>query len=105
MENNNKFYLYNRDGASLWLVSTDTENEYVLNCDENHKYIFEYACMNYEEVPDDAEIFDFIHNDKKGIYHSFDPSGGPYIHLGFKINEKTVQRIYSKNNQITFVIK
>ena len=39
--------------------------------------------MNYESVPDDSMIFDFNNNGKKGLYQSFDPSGGPYICLGY----------------------
>jgi hypothetical protein len=42
-------------------------------------------------------------NGKKGIYTSFDPSGGPYIGVGqYKIEGKTVVRIYDNNGTLTF---
>lgn len=96
-------YIYNRDGASLWFEQVDT-NEYILNADEKHKYILEYACMNYESVPDNSMIYDCYINGKKGIYHSFDPSGGPYICLGYNTGFGKVKRIYESHGQIRFVI-
>jgi hypothetical protein len=100
-----KKYLYNRDNAKLWFEPTETENEYILNVDEDHKYVLEYACINYNEVPDDAEIFDFESDGQKGIFHSFDPAGGPYICLGYETNLGVVKRIYEKNDQLVFIIK
>jgi hypothetical protein len=96
-------YIYNRDGASLWFEQVDT-NEYILNVDEKHKYVLEYACMNYESVPDNSLIFDCYINGKKGLYHSFDPSGGPYICLGYDTGFGKVKRIYESHGQIRFVI-
>ena len=96
-------YIYNRDGASLWFEQVDT-NEYILNVDEKHKYVLEYACMNYETVPDDSMIYDCYINGKKGLYYSFDPSGGPYICLGYDTGFGKVKRIYESHGQIRFVI-
>lgn len=96
-------YIYNRDGASLWFEQVDT-NEYILNVDEKHKYVLEYACMNYETVPDNAMIYDCYINGKKGLYHSFDPSGGPYICLGYDTGFGKVKRIYESHGQLRFVI-
>lgn len=96
-------YIYNRDGASLWFEKVD-KNEYILNVDEKHKYVLEYACMDYESVPDDSMIYDCYINGKKGIYYSFDPSGGPYICLGYDTGFGKVKRIYESHGQIRFVI-
>lgn len=95
--------IYNRDGASLWFEQVDT-NEYILNVDEKHKYVLEYAGMNYETIPDDSMIYDCYINGKKGLYHSFDPSGGPYIYLGYDTGFGKVKRIYESHGQIRFVI-
>lgn len=96
-------YIYNRDGASLWFEQVDT-NEYILNVDEKHKYVLEYACMNYESVPDNSLVFDCYINGKKGLYHSVDPSGGPYICLGYDTGFGKVKRIYESHGQLRFVI-
>ena len=97
-------YIYNRDGASLWFEQVD-KNEYILNVDEKHKYVLEYVSMNYEIVPNDSTIFDFNRNGKKGLYKSFDPSGGPYICLGGDTVLGKVKRIYEKDRQIRFIIE
>lgn len=96
-------YIYNRDGAALWFEQVDT-NEYILNVDEKHKYVLEYACMNYETVPDNSMIYDCYINGNKGVYLSFDPAGGPYICLGYDTGFGKVKRIYESHGQIRFII-
>jgi hypothetical protein len=100
----NKYFLYNRDNAKLWFEKVDGDN-YILNTDPNHKYVLEFARIIYDVVPEDAEIFDFCWNNEKGICRAYDPSGGPYINLGFEVEDKKVVRIYNKEDKTIFVIK
>ena len=72
--------LYNRDGANLKLVKTDTEVKpgiYVwkFDVDKNHSYIFQYCRMIYSD------------NDFKKIV-SIDPSGGPFLSIGDILEDK-----------------
>jgi hypothetical protein len=90
----------NREGQRIWFNKVD-DRTYTIDSDSD--YALEYACMNYKSVPSDAMIYDFEMNGKKGIYTSFDPSGGPYIGVGqYKIEGKTVVRIYDNNGTLTF---
>jgi hypothetical protein len=90
----------NREGQRIWFNKVD-DRTYTIDSDSD--YALEYACMNYTSVPSDAMIYDFEMNGKKGIYTSFDPSGGPYIGVGqYKIEGKTVVRIYDNNGTLTF---
>lgn len=86
----------NRENQNIWFEK-ESDNLYTIHTTSN--YALEYSSINYDEVPDDAEIFDFCWSDgRKGIIHSFDPSGGPYISVGhYTIEGNTVSRIFSKN--------
>ena len=96
----------NRDGAKLWLQQIGNSNQYVLKT--NKDYVLEYARVIFDDVPDDAEIFDFNWNGRKAICRAYDPSGGPYITVGEKINEKySIGRIYvdyNNDKQLKFSI-
>ena len=75
-----KIKLYNRDGASLWLVKTEVQIEpniykWKLEVDDNHKYIFEYCRIIY------------ANNSFKDI-NAIDPSGGPYLALADEFENK-----------------
>lgn len=90
----------NREGQRIWFNKV-ADRTYTIHSDSN--YALKYACLNYEPVSSDAMIYDFDINGKKGIYTSFDPSGGPYIGVGhYKIDGKTVIRIYDNNGTLTF---
>lgn len=67
--------LFNRDGANLRLVSEDGLL-WKFKVDTEHKYVLEY--MRYG-----------LENDNKTIC-MIDPSGGPYMTIGAKLNEKYV---------------
>lgn len=82
----------NRDGAKIWLEQVENTNEYTIHSDK--PYVLEYCRVIYDSVPENATIFDFNWDGKKAICKAFDPSGGPYIAVGGKINEGTISRIY-----------
>jgi len=67
--------LYNRDGADLRLVSDD-ELLWRFKVDKEHLYVLEYIRVGYME---DNKTIDMI-----------DPSGGPYLSIGTKLNEKYI---------------
>lgn len=70
-----KIILPNRDGADLYLVQIEEDsNLYNIVCDLKHEYVLNYARMILAE--DNLTI------------EAFDPSGGPYIYLGYKVDEK-----------------
>lgn len=93
----------NREGQRIWFNKI-SENTYTIDTDSN--YALNYARFLYEEVADDAGIFDFEDNGKKGIYTAFDPSGGPFMDVGnYKIEGKTLVRIYHNNGILTFETK
>lgn len=92
----------------IWFESVN-DNTYTIHTDLD--YLLEYACMNYDPLPLDAEDFDFESTDQygnkhKGRIHSFDPSGGPYMAVGdYTINGKVVNRIYQNNKNTYFEVK
>ena len=94
MENSNleKITLPNRDRAYLYLVQLEEgSNLYRIVCDDNHKYVLEYACMTLFE--DDITI------------QAFDPAGGPYIYVGYKIDDKRkIQAIIPFEEDVLFLI-
>lgn len=93
----------NREGQRIWFNKI-SENTYTIDTDSN--YALNYARFLYQDVPDDACIYDFEHNGKKGIYTAFDPSGGPFMDVGnYKIEGKTLVRIYYNNGTLTFETK
>lgn len=67
--------LFNRDGADLKLVSED-EKLWKFKVDKEHQYIFNY--MRYGVMPDNKTI------------EMIDPSGGPYLTIGSKLNDNYV---------------
>lgn len=91
----------NRENQNIWFEK-ESDNLYTIHT--TSKYALKYASINYDPVPDDAEIYDFCtENGIKGIIQSFDPSGGPYIAVGnYEIEGKKVVRIIDKTNQIYF---
>lgn len=62
-----KVDLFNRDGATLKLVSEDGK-VWVFDVDEKHNYVLEYMRVGYG---DDMKTIAFV-----------DPSGGPFISVG-----------------------
>lgn len=90
----------NRENQNIWFEKEE-DNLYTIHT--TSKYALEYACINYEPVPDDAEIYDACWNGKKGLIHSFDPSGGPYISIGnYEIEGKKLSRIFYENDKLYF---
>lgn len=97
----------NRDGAKLWLEQIGDSNQYILRT--NKPFVLEYCRVIFDEVPQDALIYDFDWGTKKALCRAYDPSGGPYISVGEKItNEYKVVRIYvdyNDNKQLKFSIQ
>ena len=86
----------NRDIAKIWLERIE-DNKYVIKSDK--QYVLDYMRYMYDKVPNDAMIYDFEYNDgTKGIYTAIDPSGGPYINLGYEIENYKVIRFLSEDN-------
>lgn len=85
-----KITLPNRDGASLYFLETGRKsNLYKLVC--SHKYVLEYATITMCE--DDRTIY------------AFDPSGGPFLCLGYKLGEKEIKAIIELDGEIVFMIR
>lgn len=91
----------NREGQNIWFEEVD-KNIYSIHTTSD--YALEYSSINYENIDDDANEYDVCwDNGQKGIIHSFDPSGGPYISVGnYKIDGHVVERIYYNDNQLYF---
>lgn len=86
----NTYPLFNRDGAKMKFERVK-DNEYRIVVDRKHKY-----CLTYVRVV----IKDDIN------YEAFDPAGGPYIHIGYKVNDNVVvDKIYKKDNTLKFILK
>lgn len=84
----------NRDGARIWLERVGETNDYTVHTDK--PFVLNYARIIYQDVPDDALIYDFNWNGKKAICSAYDPSGGPYISVGASINEQyKIGRIFN----------
>ena len=94
MENLNleKIILPNRDGAYLYLLQlNEGSNLYHLVCDDKHKYILEYACITLFE--DNITI------------QAFDPSGGPYLNVGYKVGDnRIIKAIIPIEDNIIYMI-
>jgi hypothetical protein len=94
----NKVYITrrNRDCAQIWLEKIEQnnpdDNRYVIKSSVD--WVLEYMRFIYEEVPSDALIYDFEHNGKKGLYTAIDPAGGPFINLGYEVEDYKIVRIY-----------
>lgn len=86
----------NRDGATIWFEHLEGD---IYTIKASKQYVLEYACVNYEPLPDDAEDFDEEFKKPDGTIQkahliSFDPSGGPYITMGEVYEGYEVQRIF-----------
>ena len=92
----------NRERQNIWFEEED-KNVYTIHTTSN--YALKYASINYDNIDDNSEEYDVCwDNGHKGIIHSFDPSGGPYIGVGnYKIDGKTVVRIYYNNDTLNFI--
>lgn len=92
---NIKINLNNRDGAKLYLVSTDITTEdgrnfYKFEVDEEHEYILKYMRCGYNE---------------NGSIAFVDPSGGPFIEVGSNItHDLIVDSIIDVDNELLFSI-
>lgn len=87
-----KITLPNRDGACLYFLETEPGSGlYKLVCDQSHKYILDYAGITMYE--DNRTIF------------AFDPSGGPFLCLGYKLGEKEIKAILELDGEIVFMIR
>lgn len=78
-----KIELFNRDGANLWLerignIDNNT-SWWILKVDKKHNYCLEYIRVIFEKYP--SKI--------KGI----DPSGGPMLSLGDKLENNKYEII------------
>lgn len=97
----------NRDGAKLWLEQIGDSSQYILKT--NKPFVLEYCRVIFDEVPQDALIYDFDWGTKKGLCRAYDPAGGPYISVGsnitkdYKINRIFVD--YNDNRQLKFSVE
>jgi len=80
--------LFNRDGANLRLVSED-EKLWQFKVDLDHQYIFDY--MRYEFAEDNKTI------------QMIDPSGGPYLTIGTKLNNDYVIDAFVEVDDILYI--
>jgi len=80
-----EYKLPNRDNFNVSLEKINNENEYCLKIKEN---------VTYRILGNDEEI------------KAVDPSGGPFISIGYKVDNCIVKKIYKKNNfGIVFVLE
>lgn len=87
-----KIKLPNRDGADLYLIETTKGSDlYTLECDKAHEYILDYACITLAE--------------DNRTFIAFDPSGGPYLNVGYKLDDKEIKAIFEFDGSIVFLIK
>lgn len=92
---NTKINLSNRDGAKLYLISTDIKTDdgrqfYKFDVDEDHEYVLKYMRCGYNE----NGSIDFV-----------DPSGGPFIKVGSNITDDLiVDSIIDVDNELLFSI-
>ena len=87
----NEIKLFNRDGADLRLVQKE-ENLWEFKVDDKHKYVLEF--MRYGLGEDNKTI------------EMVDPSGGPYMTLGYKLNnELIISAIINVDNNILIATK
>lgn len=64
--------LFNRDGLNLWLERIG-ENFYMLKSDEKSKWGLEHLRVG---LSDDKNRYSFV-----------DPSGGPFLNVGYKLKD------------------
>lgn len=82
----------NRDFNRVWLEEVEPNtNKYKLCCDA--EWALNYACVNFEYIPEDSTEYDAIYSDKKCKIISVDPSGGPYLSVDSKIDNKVIKNI------------
>lgn len=92
----------------IWFESVN-DNTFTIHSDLD--YLLEYACINYDSLPNDAEEYDFESIDQHGVshkgkIHSFDPSGGPYMCVDtYMIGDRTLKRIYQKDKTYYFEVE
>lgn len=83
---------HNRDGANLYFIETARKSGlYRVKTDPKHKYVLDYAGLTMRE-------------DNLTIY-AFDPSGGPYMNVGYKFGDKTLEAILEIDGELLFMIK
>ncbi len=80
--------LFNRDGANLRLVSED-EKLWQFKVDKEHQYIFDYIRYGFME-------------DNKTI-EMIDPSGGPYLTIGTKLNNDYIIDAFVEVDDILYI--
>ena len=81
----------NRDGAKIWLERVKRSNEYILHTDK--EFVLQYSRIIFDTLPDDTEVYDwelkYTNQDPPKLVKikckAFDPSGGPFIGLGYNI--------------------
>lgn len=82
--------LHNRDGAKLHLVSEDGKL-FKFNVDESHKWVLEYCRIGLME---DNKTYDFV-----------DPSGGPFLQVGTKVDGRLIEAIVPLDDGIGIVLR
>lgn len=83
-----KIDLFNRDGATLKLVSEDGK-VWTFDVDKKHNYVLEYIRVGYE---DDRKTIAFV-----------DPSGGPFINVGYKLPNDLIVKSIVWNKRIQLI--
>ena len=78
-------HLYNRYGDKVWLEHQE-DNEWLLKIGDDKASA--YCSVNYN-----------VEEDGTHTIVSVDPSGGPYICIGFVVNNKTVTKIKHIKNK------
>ena len=80
--------LFNRDNANLCLISEDNKT-WKFKVDANHEYILKYMRIGYN----DNNIIDMI-----------DPSGGPYLSIGQRLDKThIIKSIIEQNNELIII--
>lgn len=104
--NENRDLIYHKT-KNLWFEEV-SDNIYTIHSDLD--YILEYCRIIFDSKSDSDES-DFEFTDVNGVKHNgnilaFDPAGGPYIGVGsYKINGKTLKRIFVKDNTYFFMVE
>lgn len=80
-----KIKLPNRDNFSVFFVKLNNENEYSLVIEED---------ITFRVISDNNNI------------RAIDPSGGPFICVGYEVDDYVVEKIYrNEKNGMVFVLK
>ena len=82
--------LYNRDGAKMHLVSEDNKL-FRINVDESHKWVLEHCRIGLMQ---DNTTYDFV-----------DPSGGPFLQVGTKVDGRLIEAIVPLDDGIGIVLQ